>query len=76
MPHLHQAEALAQAPLDKLTSLLLHPFPKVRNEAADTLFAVTGMGKGVNWVKAGKEELRKLREELKERGLIVVEKGE
>ena len=50
--------------LQKLTSMLLHPFPKVRNQVADVLFVVRGLGKGVNWTKAGKEDLRRLKEEL------------
>ena len=46
----------------KLTSMLLHKYPKVRNEAADTLFANKGVGKGVNWVKAKQVDLVKLRQ--------------
>jgi hypothetical protein len=48
----------------KLTSMLLHKYPKVRNEAADTLFANKGVGKGVNWVKAKQVDLARLRETL------------
>ncbi len=48
----------------KLTSMLLHPFPKVRNQVADVLFVARGVGKGVNWTKAGKEDLRRLQKEL------------
>lgn len=48
----------------KLTSLLLHKYPKVRNEAADTLFAKMGLGKGVNWVRAKQAHLVRLREAL------------
>ena len=48
----------------KLTSMLLHKYPKVRNEAADTLFAKRDVGKGVNWVKAKQVDLVKLRDDL------------
>lgn len=54
--------------LEKLTSLLLHPFPKIRNQAADMLFVLRGVGKGVSWIKAGKEDLRRLKEELESQG--------
>ena len=50
--------------LQKLTSMLLHPFPKIRNHVADVLFVAKGAGKGVNWMRAGKEDLRRLKEEL------------
>ena len=36
--------------------MLLHPFPKVRNHVADTLFVVRGVGKGVDWTKAKRDE--------------------
>jgi tubulin-specific chaperone D len=49
---------------EKLTSMLLHPFPKIRNQVADMLFIARGVGKGVNWTKAGKEDLKRLKEEL------------
>lgn len=49
----------------KLTSMLLHKYPKVRNEAADTLFVKTGVGKSVNWVKAKQADLVELRRVLK-----------
>lgn len=50
---------------DKLTSLLLHPIPLIRNQAADTLFSVTGgLGKGVNWVTAKKADVETLRKAL------------
>lgn len=54
--------------LQKLTTMLLHPFPKIRNEVADTLFAVRGLGKGVDWVKASKADLERLKVELVETG--------
>jgi hypothetical protein len=50
--------------LDKLVSLLLHPFPKVRNQAADSIFAARGVCKGVNWPKAKKMDVDVLRKEL------------
>lgn len=50
--------------LQKLTSMLLHPFPKLRNHVADVLFVAKGVGKGVNWAKAGKDDMRRLQEEL------------
>jgi tubulin-specific chaperone D len=52
--------------IQKLTSMLLHPFPKVRDHVADVLFVKKGVGKGVNWTKASKEDLNRLLEELKE----------
>lgn len=50
--------------LEKLTSMLLHPFPKIRNQVADMLFVARGVGKGVNWIKATKEDLQRVKEEL------------
>jgi tubulin-specific chaperone D len=50
--------------LEKLTSMLLHPFPKIRNQVADVIFVAKGVGKGVDWTKAGKDDLRRLKEEL------------
>jgi hypothetical protein len=50
--------------LEKLASMLLHPFPKIRNHVADVIFVAKGVGKGVDWTKAGKDDLRKLKEEL------------
>ena len=52
----------------KLTSMLLHKYPKVRNEAADTLFAKKDVGKSVNWVKAKQVDLVKLRKALAAHG--------
>lgn len=48
----------------KLTSMLLHPFPRIRNLVADTLYGVSGAGKGVDWTKAQKEDLVKLRRDM------------
>jgi len=50
--------------LQKLATMLLHPFPKIRNEVADTLFAARGLGKEVDWVKANKADLERLKVEL------------
>lgn len=50
--------------LNKLVSMVLHPFPRVRCHVVDTLFAVRGVGKGINWTKAGKEHVRELKGEL------------
>ena len=52
--------------LQKLTSMLLHPFPKVRNQVADTLFAISGVGKGVDWTRARKQDLERLKTQLAE----------
>jgi hypothetical protein len=52
----------------KLTSMLLHKYPKIRTEAADTLFAKTDIGKGVSWVKAKEADLVKLRKTLAAHG--------
>ena len=53
--------------LEKLTGMLLHPFPKIRNQVADVMFVAKGVGKGVSWTKAGKEDLRRLKEELEKK---------
>lgn len=50
--------------LQKLATMLLHPFPKIRNEVADTLFAEKGLGKGIDWVKASKADMERLKVEL------------
>jgi hypothetical protein len=80
--------------LDRLSKMVLHPFPRIRSAAVDTLyvlhihgrelapspsllfdgvctrltyfcrFVTTGYGKGVDWLKAGKGDLAKLREQL------------
>lgn len=54
------AEVYPEA-LDKLTKMLLHPIPTLRNKVADTLFMVNGAGKEVDWSRAKKEDLEKLR---------------
>lgn len=58
--------------LDKLTKMLLHPIPTLRNKVADTLFTARGAGKGVDWSRAKKEDLAKLREGL---GIPVLASG-
>jgi tubulin-specific chaperone D len=50
--------------VEKLVGMILHPFPSIRNQVAETLFVTKGVGKGVNWVRARKEELARLRGEL------------
>lgn len=50
--------------LDKLTKMLLHPIPTLRNKVADTLFVATGKARGVDWSRAKKEDLVKIRSEL------------
>jgi tubulin-specific chaperone D len=55
--------------LEKLTSMLLHPFPMIRNHVADMLFAARGVGKGVDWTKAGKDDLKRVKEELTMQGM-------
>lgn len=50
--------------LDKLTTMLLHPFPTIRNQVADTLWAVKGVGKGVDWGKANKSNLAKVKQQM------------
>lgn len=52
------------AVLQKLSSMLLHPFPKVRGQVADVLWVARGVGKGVDWTKAKKKDLDALRAEL------------
>jgi tubulin-specific chaperone D len=64
--------------LEKLTGILLHPFPRVRNLVAEELWVRCGVGKGVNWVKAGKEDLVRLRGVLEENlraGVVVYGDG-
>ncbi|CAG8960761.1 hypothetical protein HYFRA_00002298 [Hymenoscyphus fraxineus] len=50
--------------LKKLTSMLLHPFPRVRNLVAEELWVQMGVGKGVNWTKATQTDMAVLRKEL------------
>jgi len=50
--------------IEKLTSMLLHPYPNVRNAAADYLFVRRGVGGGLDWTRARKLDLAKLKEEL------------
>lgn len=48
----------------KLTAMLLHNYPQIRNAAADELWVVKGVGKSVDWVKAKKVDVEWLREEI------------
>lgn len=57
-------EVYPEEALKRLSALLLHPFPRVRNQVVDTLFVVRGVGKGVNWVKGNKDDVKKLKEGL------------
>ncbi|RDL35861.1 uncharacterized protein BP5553_06473 [Venustampulla echinocandica] len=50
--------------VQKLSSMLLHPFPRIRNLVAEELFVGKGVGKKVNWTKASKGDLVKLQKEL------------
>jgi hypothetical protein len=50
--------------MDKLTTLLLHPFPQVRNQAVDEIFIAKGLGKSVNWVHAKKADVEELKTKL------------
>lgn len=48
--------------LEQLTALLSHRYPRIRNAVVDELWVLKGVGKGVDWGKAGKEEAKELRE--------------
>jgi hypothetical protein len=50
--------------VQKLLSLLLHKYPRVRNEAADMLFVTKGVGKSVKWAMATQADLIKLKAEM------------
>lgn len=50
--------------LRKLSGMILHPFPRVRNLVAEELWVKRGVGKGVNWTKATKGDLERLQGEL------------
>lgn len=50
--------------MQKLSSMLLHPFPRIRNLVAEELFVGKGVGKKVNWTKASKGDLAELMKEL------------
>jgi hypothetical protein len=53
---------LYPAALEQLTALLSHRYPRIRNAAIDELWVLKGVGKGVDWGKAGKGEARELKE--------------
>lgn len=44
----------------KLTAMLLHSYPQIRNAAADELWVTKGIGKGVDWSKAKKADQEKV----------------
>jgi hypothetical protein len=46
--------------LGKLTTMILHPFPKIRNLVAEELWTIKGVGKGVNWATAKRADMVKL----------------
>ncbi|KAI9742776.1 MAG: hypothetical protein M1818_003505 [Claussenomyces sp. TS43310] len=50
--------------VEKLASMLLHPYPNVRNQVADMVFVTRGVGKGVDWTKAKKDDLKNLKMQL------------
>ncbi len=52
------------AALNKLTTMILHPFPKIRNLVAEELWVIKKVGKGVNWATANKGDLMKLITEM------------
>lgn len=56
--------AVYPAAVDKLSSMLLHPYPNIRNQVADTLFVAKGVGKGVDWTRAKKGDLELLKGQL------------
>jgi hypothetical protein len=48
----------------KLTGILLHAYPTIRNLAAEEIFVVKGVGKSVNWGKARKADMEQVRSHL------------
>jgi hypothetical protein len=50
--------------LKKLSSMLLHPFPKIRDAAVEELFALYGVGKGIDWSKATSNDVSALMAEV------------
>lgn len=42
--------------LEQVARMALHKFPRVREAAVDECWVLKGVGKGVEWSKAGKEE--------------------
>jgi hypothetical protein len=50
--------------LGKLTTMILHPFPKIRNLVAEELWVIKGVGKGVKWATAKREDMLKLTKEM------------
>ncbi|TVY41842.1 Tubulin-specific chaperone D [Lachnellula occidentalis] len=50
--------------LKKLTSMLLHPYPTIRSLVAEELFVAKGVGLGVDWGKANKGDVERVKGEL------------
>jgi hypothetical protein len=50
--------------LKKLASMLLHPFPKIRDAVVEEMFALYGVGKGVDWAKATPHDVDSLMAEV------------
>jgi hypothetical protein len=48
----------------KLTGMLLHAYPTIRNLAAEEMFVAKGVGKSVNWGKARKVDVEGVRRQL------------
>lgn len=57
------SEVLPEA-TTKLSAMLLHNYPQIRNAAADELWIANGVGKGVDWAKAKKSDLDRVRAEI------------
>jgi len=51
----------------KLTGMLLHAYPTIRNLVAEEMFVVKGVGKSVNWGKARKVDVEGVRSQLESR---------
>ncbi|KAE8442213.1 hypothetical protein EG329_003742 [Mollisiaceae sp. DMI_Dod_QoI] len=48
----------------KLSSMLLHNYPRIQNAAADELWVAKGVGKGVDWCHAKRVDLERVRKEM------------
>ncbi|KAE9364067.1 hypothetical protein N431DRAFT_390307 [Stipitochalara longipes BDJ] len=53
---LYEVKELHPKPLEQLARMALHRFPRIRDAAVDECWVLKGVGKGVEWAKAGKEE--------------------
>lgn len=58
---------LEPAAMLKLTSLLLHNYPQIRNAAADEIWVAKSVGKDVDWAKAKKPNLDRVRKEIRKK---------